>query len=552
MDESRPQPPRTRSFRARVGFWLLDAALVALLLAWGWFYFRPLETLVNIELYDETGDLWRALRQPLLNWPPEYGPLYPLWYRFLSWFDPEPLRLYFHSYRWVGMLTPVALYIALRRVNVVAPMAFWVSGMLLMSQGHALLWPRITVFWALVLASALAVVGWHPRRPWWMQWVHAGWVLWWSAYVRPEFWLPAVVTLLLGLALGWRRRFEGFRRAWMVLWLSAAVPLLLWGMPYRPGRLHLAFSQHFIVNRAKLGDPIEDPWVETWRIREYFSRPDSLLAMLQERPDLIWEHIRCNEHRLQTLPERKKPWALSRRWRFQNLFYPMLGLGLVGAWTRRKRLLRDFPLLFLALVAVFVPLFSALWIYPHPHYLYVAWVGFLLGWALLVGRDGEIWRSLASRRMLYGLSVLGVLVLAWTMFGRRTLEYWIPAPKDPARRVASVARFVRSLHLPRNRTIYALGVDGEWFVYFGPQFQGLDDAFRDSNMTLHDFLEKYDVGLIALGEQRLCRRDPATCQALRENPEAFGYVRLDVPLADGGTYPLLVREDLLREGNASP
>lgn len=102
----------------------LDLCLLTLLALWAWRFFLPLEHRVNIELFDETGDLWAALRLPLGSYPPEYGPLYRLWYRLLALFQPEPLLLSYTSYRWVDVLTPLALYWSLRRARVIPGMAF--------------------------------------------------------------------------------------------------------------------------------------------------------------------------------------------------------------------------------------------------------------------------------------------------------------------------------------------------------------------------------------------------------------------------------------------
>lgn len=533
---------------------LLNILLTSILLVWAWQYFRPLEQVVNIELYDETGDLWRALRQPIWAWPPEYGPLYPLWYRFLSLFRPDPLDLYYMSYRWVAILTPTALFVALRRLGVAPSLAFWAAGLLLVSQGHSRVWPRIPVFWALVFTSALAVVGRDTRRALWSRFWDIGWVLWWSSFVRPSFVLPALVFLAVGLLIGLRHRFTPRpERGRLLLWATGLFPLLIWGFPYQQDRLQLAFAQHFIVRRAEMGDPIPDPWVETWRIREYFPRPESFWTMLRDRPDLIWTHVRGNLEDMYRIFFDSFSWKniylVQKGWRIRKyLLYIFLLPGWLGipllftAGTWRQSLL----LLLLSGAVVGISLINALVIFPHPHYLYPAWVAGLIAFAIFLGRSWEIYRDNGfSWRLLYWGTFLLTLFAAYQLWGDRDVRYWIPQLKDPSRRVVYVARFVRQLPLPKDRTLYALGVDGEWFVYFGSQFEGLDDAYRASRQPLLEYLQSHDVALIVMGDERLCRPATEDCEALLAHPERWGFVRLDAPLANGGRLPILVRADLL-------
>ena len=530
-----------------------DFLLITLLIIWGWNFFRPLEQVVVIELFDESGDLWRALRQPLLAWPPEYGPLYPLWYRFLSLWDGDPLRLYFHSYRWAGLLTPVAFFVALRRVGTAPPMAFWMAIVLLMSQGHSRVWPRIAVFWGLVLFISLAIVGWEVEQPRWRQFLDLGWALWWSAFVRPAFWLPSVFLGGIGLLLGWREKFKGFQYRRAFLWASALLPLIVWGVPYQPERLRFAFSQHFIVRRALLGDDIPDPWKSTFRIREYFPRTyqQSVLAMFLERPDLVLQHAEANLQSLLEQPFPKRVWALNKGTALpRKIIAHFLWLALPGwlallrgGWYKRM------SLLIVAFLIISVSLGMCLLIFPNAHYLYLGWMGALMGYAFLFGQGWEKSCTFCPptfRRTLAWILCIPVLLAAWLSFDQRTIMYWIPQPKDPSRRVASVARFVRSLKLPEHDTIYALGVDGEWFIYFGLQFEGLDETFRSSNQKLADFLRTYDVGLIVWNNS-LCAKDSETCELLRRTPKAWGYRAFQVPLANGNTALVLVHSHILSQ-----
>ena len=560
----------TRRFRSP---WLWDALLLLGLAWWGWRVFAPLEQVVNIELFDETGDLWAALRLPWWAYPPEYGPLYRLWYRLLALAQPDPLALYYTSYRWVGVLVPLAVYWALRRHRVARGPAFWSAALLLMTRGHSVVWPRISIFWALVFALAWGAVGPRlPKAPAWLALLYGGWVLLWSAFARPEMFLPGATLAALGLGLGAVRRFPRREDAAWALLASVALPLLLWGVPYRQGRLLLAFRQHFVVVRSQMGDPIEHPWTSTSAIDRYFSDTTSLTAMLRERPDLIAAHLRFNlaqwpERLIQVvvLPGNRVFNAAARtvkaRWAVLLAIGAAPGLltwaAAGAAWLRRRQALRCRPgptvaaLLPLAAVVAVVGASSVL-IYPHLHYLYMLAYSLLLAWAVVFGRPQATWRAwrLRSARAFDAAWLLGLLLLAAWLWRGHDIATWIPRLKDPERRVATVARFVRQLNLPADRTLYTLGTLGEWEVYFGPQFVSADDAFRQGKADLAAFLaaQPVDVLLIASPDDLPCTAhpaDPATCRALLQQPERWGYRAYPLTFREGGPLTLLVRQALL-------
>ncbi len=563
----------------RRGPGLLDLVLLAALGLGAWKFFAPLEQVVNIELFDETGDLWAALRYPIWAYPPEYGPLYRLWYRLLALVQPDPLRLYYLSYRWAAILAPLAVYWGLRRARVAPGPAFWAAALLLVSQGHSRLWPRVSVFWLVVFFGALGVV-WprQAREPWWRVLARYAWTLWLAAYVRPETALVAMALAGLALLLLlWRRDFAAWGRGDWALLGSGLFLLLLWGNPYQSDRLLLAFKQHFIVVRAALGDPIENPWFATHKIAEYFTRTDSLLAMFLERPALLGQHIAYNAARVHEMLFQKvqvvappgHPLFTRNHIGPRKALYLLLALGaLPGAydwlltfWRRqwRPRLAVWFRLTLPAWVTLLPVAVGILLIVPHAHYLYLLWGAFLAVYGLTFGRF-EHMPETGRTSLVFTLALVGVAAYLWR---GHNVQTWVPRLKDPHRTVEQVARFVRSLNLPAQEPIYVLGAEGQWEVYFGPQFVSLDKAYRRQPTDLPTFIRQKPVGLILLltaptPNQLFCQTSPQAmqvCQELVQHPEAWGFRAFSLPAPPGAPSSLriLVREDLLPAGSsASP
>ena len=547
----------------------LDVLLMALLGFWGWHFFRPLENVVNIELFDETGYLSQALQLPIWRYPPEYAPLYRLWYRVLAMFQPDPLRLYYLSYRWVAILVPLAIYWALRRAKVTPAMAFWAGALALVARGESLVWPRVSIFWALVFALALGILWpYMEKAPWWLVFAYSAWVLWWAAFVRPSMTLPALAFGAIAVVIGAFTRFPHRRRAHLWLLATALVPLLLWGLPYQQDRLLIAFRQHFIVVRSELGDPIENPWFATKRIVEYFPNTDSLWAMLRDRPDLMAEHARYNLSRfpvhfaeVSQLPTKVLD-AHHIGFKGQILFF----FGIPSLWgiiewiislrnsASRKKFLLNWLRLFLPLSPVIgVTGIIAMLIVPHMHYLYMLWTALLLGYAITFGRRiskapkfSRVWHNWAEYALLF--TILGMSLWSWRDFD---MHGWARFLKDPDHTVQRVAQFVRGLNLPTSQTIYTMGTMGQWETYFGPQFRGVDNEFRFGDTTdLKAFVENRPVGLFVMTSPNTlpCTAHPDTpqaCQDLLAHPETWGFTKYTLTMPSGNEITILVRSSLL-------
>ncbi|GEM_PF-2868069 len=558
----------------RRGPWLLDLVLLVGLVLWAWRFFAPLEQVVNIELFDETGDIWAALRYPVWAYPPEYGPLYRLWYRLLALVQPDPLRLYYLSYRWAAILAPLAVYWSLRRARVTPGTAFWAAALLLVSQGHSRLWPRVSVFWLVVYFAALGVVWPHQARgPWWRVLLRYAWALWVAAYVRPETALVAMALAGLALLLWtWRWQFAAWGREQWALLGSGLFLLLLWGNPYQPDRLLLAFKQHFVVVRAALGDPIDNPWFATDKIGEYFTRTDSLPAMFLERPALLGQHIGYNAARLNEILFTKvqvvslpgHPVLATNHIGARQELALLLMLGALPGvydWLRafgsgqwRSKLALWFRLTLPAWATLLSIAAGILLIMPHGHYLYLLWGAFLALYGLTFGRCVHVPET-GRASLVFTLALVGVAAFLWR---GHNVQTWVPRLQDPNRTVEQVARFVRALNLPAQEPIYVLGVEGQWEVYFGPQFVSLDKTYRRQPTDLATLIRQKPVGLILLTaptpDQLFCQTSPQArqvCQDLLQRPEAWGFRAFSLPAQPDAPSALrvLVRANLLQPGS---
>lgn len=232
----------------------------------------------------------------------ESSPLYPMWYRALGVFQPDPLKLYFLGWFALTAASPVALYALARRSGAPLFAAVAVAAVWALSSA-ATTWPFVGKFATLVLAlGALASTYARDAR---VGVALTSTALSAAAYARPELFLPAagfaalvVAWCLVGLARDRGRR----RGAALAGALVAALPPLLlraaFGKasdPFAYGRQFFAFGQHYALNVVEDRRLPLDPWT-SWRTlaREAFPSAESIAAAARENPEAFAWHVKRN------------------------------------------------------------------------------------------------------------------------------------------------------------------------------------------------------------------------------------------------------------------
>ena len=313
----------------------------------------------------------------------ESSPLYPMWYRALGVFQPDPLKLYFLGWFVLTAASPVALYALARRSGAPLFTAVAVASVWALSSA-ATTWPFVSKFAALVLAlGALASTYARDAR---VGVALSSAALSAAACARPELFLPAagfaalvVAWCFVGLARGRGRR----RSAALAGALVAALPPFLlraaFGRlsdPFAYGRQFFAFGQHYALNVVEDRRLPLDPWT-SWRTlaREAFPSAESIAAAARENPEAFAWHVKRNASLLPGAvrdlisPLPHEP-GLLRAAALAALIVTAVW-ALAGVAARRAprlpaRLLRWLPLL---LVVAVTTGGSALLVYPRQHYV---------------------------------------------------------------------------------------------------------------------------------------------------------------------------------------
>ena len=135
---------------------LLVSGILLLLLA-GLKWARHLSQYMDVTFGDEAQylryglDLFQTIKK-------DWGPSYNLWYKFLSFFQSNPVSLFYLNYQVTAIVLAVLLFVFLMRYNISFFISIWLSFCFLLSPTVIDTWPRVSHFAVIVLLMFLIAV----------------------------------------------------------------------------------------------------------------------------------------------------------------------------------------------------------------------------------------------------------------------------------------------------------------------------------------------------------------------------------------------------------
>lgn len=285
--------------------WLSDLLYTLAFLIVGWKYTRGLDTTFDLGLYDETNYLHRGLqlvRHGILP-APDWGLLYSAWYALLSFFQPDPVALYYLNHRVLCSLLALAVYGTLRVYGTPHLAAAVCAFLVLLADLNVYMWPRVTLFALLIILGSFMIAAAIRNRM--VQLGVMAFAALLAAYVRPEYFVVAIWCLLLLAA--WTVNYAQQGRLAValsapacvtlaILAVSGVVTLVGLGLPVGGGeRSMAAFRQHFSLNWVRWTGSTLDPWTDyDTIISENFGQVDSIAAAVAQNPQAFLRHAEDN------------------------------------------------------------------------------------------------------------------------------------------------------------------------------------------------------------------------------------------------------------------
>lgn len=545
------------------------------------------DSVIDIQFADEARYILQSLSIAERGLPsPQWAPLYTLWYRvlWLAFAQGDRVRLFYLSYVLLTALTPLLLFIYLRRISIHLLVAFPIALFYLLA-GINLIIPPYPVKLAtviLLIFMILATFGSTERR---YTLLLIGVLL--TSFIRPELaiaYLAFVILALVYIIGKTRRSGTSYLRRILpnALLLSALTALLigLLGNPLAGNRSLIAFQQHFALNYVEWTGSSLRPWQDFQELtKDVFGRFHSVGEAAISRPGIFFRHVLSNALRYPQhlavvllriwLPAQIVPGGADRLLAIALAAVLLLlpGVALIVNLRRTRgteppdqrllsRLKTRLPALFAESTASFMgqlflllliistaTLTSVLIIYPRHHYLQVQALLILIIASLFISNTLKLTDRLASARPISGRSaalmgVAALLLLPNLAHGWWPLKPLAPSPRTDARQTI---RTLEALRIEGQATFLAAGV---WNVYLEDNFVRVQLEAKQTGFA--EFSREQPVDIIiwpeTLRDQPQFRQDE-DFEKLLANPAACGFEQFQVPRSQG-SLTILVRKGL--------
>lgn len=366
-----------------------------LILVLGLLMTRDIMQYMDVLLSDETKYLAGGLNF-FDRIPKAWGPSYSLWYKFLSFFQGDPLSLHYFNYKVLAIGVSIMLFIALVRLRVHALIAFLVGAGFLVGDLNIVSWPRISHFAAFLILIAVTISTF--LKPVFLKLLLFTFTAVLLSYARPELGLS--FTALAGVTGLWvlYKRFRLRKAEYLITVVFVAVvgvAFLKAGVPMYSGgksqpniesgkfpRQLTAYGQHFYLNYLESNNKSLDTllyWDEAFA--DFYEIEPSLLSTLKSNIPITARHIGFNIKNYLTRSFDYSSGAIYagkilRLPVWLKLILTVLFVGLLIGFRRRQyweqieEHHRDFKWEYLGIFLLsFPPMISSVLIYPRDHYL---------------------------------------------------------------------------------------------------------------------------------------------------------------------------------------
>jgi len=347
----------------------------------GFIFTRDIELWIDIGIGDEAKYLGDGVNFLRTMPDPYWGPLYSLWYYFLSLFSSDTINLYYLNYRLMTILPCIALYLFLLKMKVTPTLSFYFSFALLISVINLPTWPKISHFCLTLIFIGLILI--HSIKGKNTRLLAALFISLIITYIRPEFILSSI--LLFGIIIKRAVKNDFGTKRFMMAILTFLIFFLLFGIPYSPGRNLTAFGQAY-HKYLDLSDRIDDDGAKDWTeiLSENFGNPETITDVVLNHSDKFINHIGINLSRLPSiyinsietlLPNKIFP--ISRLVKILivlSIISSILVLLLFNRISKyRDIILNGFTekkdLLIFSIIFTLPPLLSMILYYPRSHYI---------------------------------------------------------------------------------------------------------------------------------------------------------------------------------------
>jgi hypothetical protein len=396
-----------------------------LLLACGIKLYYGIQHSMDVQFADEAAyirfglDLFETMNR---NW----GPMYALWYKCLSFITTDTIQLYYLNFIITSVLIGVLLYIFLLRISIKPTFALFIAFCVLVSDLNVSVWPRISHFCIVFCLVALIAISYIRNNIY--KCLVFTIVCLINAYARPEFYLSFVLMVMVTLvSIYYNKAFLTRKDIYIFAGSMLLIGILhfIFRFPsndfFGYNRGVAAFYQHYAWNYKMRTNGTFDAWLY-WEdlAKQQFGDCNSMWCVLKTQPGIFISNTLFNvrTYLLQLLKIFSYifPIGIFHGKKMQLLLTGLSLLTFIILLLRkpsRQYFLQQLSSKKFYLIILFCfitpTLLSCVVVFPRDHYLYLQMIFVLL---ILISAFGYIFEYLTLKPVFF--IVFGILLFLAT------------------------------------------------------------------------------------------------------------------------------------------
>jgi len=496
---------------------------------------------------DEGALLWQGINLPSVGFQSaEWSPLYSFWYYCLSFFESDPLHLYYLNCKLLAIFFPVFLFLLLRTIRIPLLPSILVTFLILISRANLPQVPK-TVHLALIFVSLFLILSHKAKANLLsLSLIATGALL--ASFVRPEFFLSYVLFVGLIFIVSFievkNRRFSHNNIFPIIILLFISIVVInIFGLPMfiKDSRCFGSFAHHVCSRWVEWTNANMDPydnWVYIMSIN--FGDADTISQAFINNPSLVLKCMAFNFRKyfvvffntfsinysvllsafsfILKIPARTN-------WRLFEGYLLLVSITIYMSYTRRewmKNAIVNFKenkrLLFYVFILLLPSSISVILIYPKHYYITMQGVLLIAILALFLTKRAKDTRGFGNSTII----LLGLLIILLT-------------PQIPAKNWVHLnsIRFLRSLKIKEQINLCVLE-NVRYYVFLDDNFR--QERFRRSKeQTFSKFFNDKNINMIIAKKNQkfdtiatLRYTDQALIDFLKDY-ESYGFSKMDIP-----------------------
>lgn len=470
----------------------------------------------------------------------DWGPLYCIWYKFISFFFHDTITLYYFNFVFVAILASLLIYAAFLAMDIHPLVAFYFALCFISSKAVVPMWPRISLFAISILMAGIIVVS--RIRELYLRLLIFCLTLLLASYARPELYLSFILSVLIFITYYFAERIYQKKYSLYHLILFVLTSVLLHIIFRFPSNFYngyprnlAAFYQHYMVNMFYLNKATEYDWIY-WKDahKAIFTNSNSIFDIILHYPHEFFTHVGLNlkNYILEIFGKNICvifPFLLGKN----KLFLSGSLLVFAGSVSLlfNKHIRREFKVIlqnhafFLVMLAIWgIPtIISSIVIFPREHYIMLNYFLFIIPLCLLLTLIANRLKALRSLKYMAGLAMILIPLLS----SAKNYQFFLTDQKKNNMCSRKALEHIKNKHL-NEHVQYTFFADIHCFVGFLPnnikEINTIFDKTKDVPFTAILEYHKPDFILVnnCINYSPSLIND-AAWQDFIKNPYAYGY-----------------------------